>query len=108
MQGPQLCAKPRHFCKLDVATSRMAFQTLTYPTIYMFYKLPLHIQTIEGALVQNCISDTPQYLILTTDGAIVAAVSVLDEEDVQGLGDLMFYLTIYLLHNCIENDLKIP
>ena len=25
MQGPQLCAKPRHFCKLDVATSRMAF-----------------------------------------------------------------------------------
>ena len=25
MLGPQLCAKPRHFCKLDVATSRMAF-----------------------------------------------------------------------------------
>ena len=28
MQGPQLCAKPRHFCKLDVATSRMAFLDL--------------------------------------------------------------------------------
>ena len=25
MQGPQLCTEPRHFCKLDVATSRMAF-----------------------------------------------------------------------------------
>ena len=28
MQGPQLCAKPSHFCKLDVATSRMAFLDL--------------------------------------------------------------------------------
>ena len=28
MQGLQLCAKPRHFCKLDVATSRMAFLDL--------------------------------------------------------------------------------
>ena len=28
MQGPQLCAKPGHFCKLDVATSRMAFLDL--------------------------------------------------------------------------------
>ena len=27
-QGPQLCAKPSHFCKLDVATSRMAFLDL--------------------------------------------------------------------------------
>ena len=27
-QGPQLCAKPRHFCKLDVAASRMAFLNL--------------------------------------------------------------------------------
>ena len=24
MQGPQLCPEPRHFCKLDMATSRMA------------------------------------------------------------------------------------
>ena len=28
MQGPQLCAKPHHFCKLDKATSRMAFLDL--------------------------------------------------------------------------------
>ena len=28
MQGPQLCAKPRHLCKLEVATSRMAFLDL--------------------------------------------------------------------------------
>ena len=25
MQGPQFCTEPRHFCKLDVATSRIAF-----------------------------------------------------------------------------------
>ena len=25
MQGPQLCSEPHHFCKLDMATSRMAF-----------------------------------------------------------------------------------
>jgi hypothetical protein len=28
MQGPQLCAKPRHFWKLDLTTSRMAFLDL--------------------------------------------------------------------------------
>ena len=28
MQGPQLCAEPRYFCKLDVATSRIAFLDL--------------------------------------------------------------------------------
>ena len=28
MQGPQLCAEPCHFCKLDVATSRIAFFNL--------------------------------------------------------------------------------
>ena len=28
MQRPQLCANPRHFCELDVATSRMAFLDL--------------------------------------------------------------------------------
>ena len=28
MQGPQLCAKPRHCCKLDLAISRMAFLDL--------------------------------------------------------------------------------
>ena len=39
------CKDPSHFCKLNVATSRMAF-SLTYK----FYKLPLQIQTIDGAL----------------------------------------------------------
>ena len=53
MQGPQLCAKPRHFCKLDVATSRMACLT------YMFYNLPLTIQTIEGALWYKIAPLTP-------------------------------------------------
>jgi hypothetical protein len=28
MQGPQFCAKPCNFCKLDVATSRIAFLDL--------------------------------------------------------------------------------
>ena len=28
MQGPQLLAEPRHFCKLDVATSIVAFLDL--------------------------------------------------------------------------------
>ena len=28
MQGPQLCPEPCHFCKFDVATSRMAFLDL--------------------------------------------------------------------------------
>ena len=28
MHEPQLCPKPRHFCKLDMATSRMAFLDL--------------------------------------------------------------------------------
>ena len=28
MQGPQLCVKLHHFCKLDVATSRMTFLDL--------------------------------------------------------------------------------
>ena len=44
MQAPQLCAKPRHFCKLDVATFRMA--TLDFN----LHVLQLQIQTIEDAL----------------------------------------------------------
>ena len=40
-QGPQLCVKPCHFCKLVVATSRMALLDLN---------LSHQIQTIEGAL----------------------------------------------------------
>ena len=48
MQGPHLCAEPRHFCKLDVATSRIVF--LNLELTYMLYNLPLQIRTIEGAL----------------------------------------------------------
>ena len=32
MQGPELCAEPRHFCKLDVATSRIAILDLNLST----------------------------------------------------------------------------
>ena len=46
MQGPQLFTEPRHFCKLDVATSRIAYLD---PNLNV-YKLLLQIQTIEGAL----------------------------------------------------------
>ena len=50
MQGPQLCSKPRHFCKLYVATSRMAILELNLHGS-CGYKLRLHIQTIKGALL---------------------------------------------------------
>ena len=46
MQGPQLFAKPRHFCKLDEATSRMAFLDLNLHVL----QVALQIQTIKGAL----------------------------------------------------------
>ena len=46
MQGPQLCTKPRHFCKLDVVTSRMAFLDLDLHVL----QVATPIQTIEGAL----------------------------------------------------------
>ena len=51
MQGPQLFAKPRHFCKLDVATSRMAFFNLLH--------LALQIETIEGTLLYKTAPLTP-------------------------------------------------
>ena len=44
MQGPQFCTKPCLFCKLYVATSRMAFLDLN------LHGLQLQIQTIEDAL----------------------------------------------------------
>ena len=59
MQGSQLCAKPSHFCKLDMATSRMDFITLTY----MFYKLLLQIQTIEGVLHYKIAPLTPTIIV---------------------------------------------
>ena len=51
MQGPQLCAEPPHFCKSNLATSRMAFLD---NIIYIFYKLSLQIQTMEGARRAIC------------------------------------------------------
>ena len=44
MQGLQLCTKPRHFCKLDLATSRIAFLDLN------LHVLQVQIQRIEDAL----------------------------------------------------------
>ena len=35
VQGPQLYVKPRHFCKLDVATSRIAFFNLKLHNYYV-------------------------------------------------------------------------
>ena len=35
MQGHQLCAKPRHFGKQDVATSRMAFLDLNHHVLQL-------------------------------------------------------------------------
>jgi hypothetical protein len=43
MQWPQLCAKPRHFGKLDVATSRIAFLDLNIHVLQVVTR----IQTIE-------------------------------------------------------------
>ena len=56
MQGPQLCAGPCHFCKLDVPSSRLAF-----------LDLKLHVLQLGTSnsnnwgcpVVQNCTSDTP-------------------------------------------------
>ena len=35
MKGTQLCEKPRHFCKLDVTTSRMAFLDLNLHVLHL-------------------------------------------------------------------------
>ena len=62
MQGPQLCAKPRHFANQTWQLPEWPFQTLTY----MFYKLPLQIQRIEGTLQYKIAPLTPQQCILYT------------------------------------------
>ena len=46
MQGPQLCAKPGHFCKLDMATSKLAFLDLNLHVL----QVATSNQRIEGAL----------------------------------------------------------
>ena len=55
MQESQLCREPCHFCKLDMATSRIAFLDLNRHA----FNFPLQIHIIDGALylVQNFISD---------------------------------------------------
>ena len=56
MQGPQICAKPHHFCKLDTATSRMVFFNLNLHVL----KLAISNSNNWGrSVVQNCTSDTP-------------------------------------------------
>ena len=56
MQGPQLCAKPRHFCKLDVATSRMAFLDLNLHVLQVAIS---NSNNWARSVVRNCTSDTP-------------------------------------------------
>ena len=46
MQSPHLCAKPCHFCHLDLATFKKAFDILKH----MLYNMPLWILEIEGTL----------------------------------------------------------
>ena len=53
MQGPQLCAKTHHFCKLDVATSRMAVLDLN------LHVLQVATSNSKNSVVQNYTSDTP-------------------------------------------------
>ena len=52
---PHLCAKPRHFCKLVVATSKKAFLELKLPTCSTVYHL---------YILKNCPSDTPYMKVL--------------------------------------------
>ena len=56
MQGPQLCAEPRHFCTLDVATSRMAFFDLN---LHVLQVATSNSKNWGRSVVQNCTSDTP-------------------------------------------------
>ena len=60
---PQLCAKPRHFCKLDVATSiRMAFLD------FNLHGLQLATSNSSNwgcSVIQNYTSDTPYIVLLS-------------------------------------------
>ena len=60
MQGPQLCAKLRHFCKLDVATSRMAFLYLNLHALQLDNSISNNCNW-GYSVVQNCTSDTPYW-----------------------------------------------
>ena len=56
MQGPQLFTKPRHFCKLDVATSRIAFLDLN---LHVLQVATSNSNNRGRSVVQNCTFDTP-------------------------------------------------
>ena len=60
MQGPQLCAKPRRFCKLDVGTSRIAFLDLN---LHVLQVATSNLKNRGRSVVQNCTSDTPKYIL---------------------------------------------
>ena len=68
MQGLQLFAKPSHFCKLDVATSRMAFLDLN---LHVLQVATSNSNNWGHSVVQHCTSNTPykiyctKYYILT-------------------------------------------
>ena len=62
MQGPQLCAKPLHFCKLDVATSRMAVLDLN---LHVLQLATSNSNNWGHSVVQNYTSDTPFFLKIT-------------------------------------------
>ena len=53
MQGPHLSAKPRHFCNLDMATSKKTFLDLK------LYVLQLQFHKIKGSLKYKIPPPTP-------------------------------------------------
>ena len=56
IQRPQFCEKPRHFWKLDMATSRMAFLDLN---LHCLQLAPSNSNKRDRSVIQNCTSDTP-------------------------------------------------
>ena len=59
-KGPKLCAKLRHFCKLDVATTRMAFLDLNLHALQLDNSISNNCNW-GYSVVQNCTSDTPYW-----------------------------------------------
>ena len=56
MQGPQLFTEPHHFCKLDVATSRIAYLDLN---LHVLQVATSNSNNRGRSVVQNCTSLTP-------------------------------------------------
>ena len=59
MQGPHLSAKPRHFCNLDMATSKKTFLDLK------LYVLQLQFHKIKGSLKYKITALTPPNIHIT-------------------------------------------